>query len=57
MESHNYDVDDIGVTTKSGDVDAVGMDTSDDAMSCTGYDTPYQILGDDSEEIFDQSQD
>ena len=29
----------------------------DDAMSCTRYDTPCQILGDDSEEVLDESQD
>lgn len=37
------------------------MDTSgdllDDAMSCTGYDTSSQILGDDFEEVLDESQD
>ena len=42
-----------------GDGDADTMDTSsdflDDAMSCVGYDTPCQILGDDSEEVVDES--
>ena len=57
MESPNCDVGDLSVTTKSRDVDVDGMDTSDDTMNYTGYDIPYQIVGADSEEGFDESQD
>lgn len=49
------------VETLLGDGDVDSVDTSgdllDDAMICIGYDTPCQILGDDSYEILDESQD